>query len=62
MNIRAVDTTLGERSDGMSAPGVALKDVVRFAQYGVIRDGFLVPSDAPGFGIETDREGIDVRR
>ena len=46
----------------MSAPGVALKDVVRFARYGVVRDGFLVPSDAPGFGIETDRGWIDVRR
>ena len=55
-------TTLGERSDGVAAPGVALEDMVRLPGTAVIQDGTLVPSDAPGFGIEIDRKWIDARR
>jgi L-rhamnonate dehydratase len=55
-------TTLGERSDGVAAPGVALEDMVRLPGTAVIQDGTLVPSDVPGFGIEIDRKWIDARR
>ena len=55
-------TTWGERSDGVAAPGVPLEDMVRLPGTAVIRDGYLVPSDAPGFGIDIDRTWIDARR
>lgn len=46
--------TWGERSGGVSAPGVPLAEMVRLPGTAVIEDGYLVPSDAPGFGIEVD--------
>jgi len=55
-------TTWGERSDGVAVPGVPLEDMVRLPGTAVIEDGFLIPSDAPGFGIEIDRAWIDARR
>ena len=45
----------GERSGGVSAPGVPLAETVVLPGTAVIEDGYLVPSDAPGFGIEVDR-------
>ena len=45
----------GERSGGVSAPGVPLAETVALPGTAVIEDGYLVPSDAPGFGIEVDR-------
>jgi L-rhamnonate dehydratase len=54
--------TWGERSDGVAVPGVPLEDMVRLPGTAVIEDGFLIPSDAPGFGIEIDRAWIDARR
>ena len=47
--------TWGERSGGVSAPGVPLAETVVLPGTAVIEDGYLVPSDAPGFGIEVDR-------
>ena len=47
--------TWGERSGGVSAPGVPLAETVALPGTAVIEDGYLVPSDAPGFGIEVDR-------
>jgi L-rhamnonate dehydratase len=55
-------TTWGERSDGVAEPGVPLEDMVRLPGTAVIKDGHLVPSDGPGFGIEIDRVWIDERR
>ncbi|HCK11798.1 MAG TPA: hypothetical protein DHW45_18125 [Candidatus Latescibacteria bacterium] len=52
----------GERSDGVAAQGVPLKDMVRLPGTAVIEDGYLVPSDAPGFGIEVDLAWIQKRR
>lgn len=49
----------GERSSGVSPPGVPLSDMVELPGTAVIEDGCLVPSDAPGFGIEADRTWLD---
>ena len=52
----------GERSEGVSPPGVPLEEMVLLPGTPVIRDGFLVPSDAPGFGIEVTTDWLDERR
>jgi len=39
-----------------SCPGVALEDVPRIPGQAVAKDGYLVPSDAPGFGMELKKE------
>jgi L-rhamnonate dehydratase len=49
----------GERSEGVSPPGVPLDEMVRLPGTAVIRDGYLVPSDAPGFGLEVTREWLE---
>ena len=49
----------GERSSGVSPPGVPLSDMVELPGTAVIEDGCLTPSDAPGFGIEADRAWLD---
>lgn len=46
--------TWGERSGGVSPPGVSLTEMVDLPGTAVIEDGYLVPSDAPGFGIDVD--------
>ena len=46
--------TWGERSEGVSAPGVPLAEMVKLPGTAVIEDGYLRPSDAPGFGLEID--------
>jgi L-rhamnonate dehydratase len=42
----------GERSEGVSAPGVPLAEMTRLPGTPAIQDGYVVPSDAPGFGLE----------
>lgn len=54
--------TWGERSEGVSPPGVPLEEMVQIPGTPVIEDGWLVPSDAPGFGLEIDRPWIDAKR
>ena len=54
--------TWGERSDGVASPDVPLEDMVRLPGTAVIQDGWLVPSSAPGFGIEIDEAWIEDRR
>lgn len=49
----------GERSAGVSAPGVPLEEMTELPGTAVIKDGYLVPSDAPGFGIEIDEEWLE---
>jgi L-rhamnonate dehydratase len=49
----------GERSEGVSPPGVPLEEMVKLPGTAVIRDGYLVPSDAPGFGIEVTLEWLE---
>ena len=49
----------GERSGGVSSPGVKLEDVVALPGTEVIRDGKLIPSNAPGFGLEVDQRWLE---
>ena len=42
-----------------SPPGVALKDAPRLPGQPVAEDGYLVPSDAPGFGLELKLEWFE---
>ena len=51
--------TWGERSEGVSLPGVPLEEMVKLPGTAIIQDGYLVPSDAPGFGLEIDQEWIE---
>ncbi len=50
----------GERSEGVSAPGVPLAEMTRLPGTPAIEDGYLVPSDAPGFGLEITHEWIEA--
>jgi len=49
----------GERSEGVSPPGVPLEEMVALPGTAVIKDGYLVPSDAPGFGLEVTEEWLE---
>jgi len=49
----------GERSEGVSPPGVPLEEMVLLPGTPVIKDGFLIPSDAPGFGIEVSLDWLE---
>ena len=51
--------TWGERSEGVSAPGVPLEEMVKLPGTSVIKDGYVAPSDAPGFGLEIDEAWIE---
>ncbi len=42
----------GERSEGVSAPGVPLSEMTLLPGTPAIQDGYVRPSDAPGFGLE----------
>lgn len=44
--------TWGERSEGVSPPGVPLDEMSAIPGTVPIRNGFVRPSDAPGFGLE----------
>ena len=49
----------GERSQGVSSPGVPLEETTWLPGTAVIKDGYLVPSDAPGFGFEVTMEWLE---
>jgi L-rhamnonate dehydratase len=51
--------TWGERSEGVSPRDVPLEDMVKLPGTAVIKGGYLVPSDAPGFGIEVDSAWLE---
>lgn len=51
----------GERSEGVSPPGVPLEETVALPGTLVIKDGYLVPSDAPGFGLEITTDWLESR-
>lgn len=51
----------GERSEGVSPPGVPLEERGVLPGTPVIKNGYLVPSDAPGFGIEVTKEWLEER-
>lgn len=52
----------GERSEGVSPPGVPLEERVVLPGTPVIKNGYLIPSDAPGFGIEVTKEWLENRK
>jgi len=49
----------GERSEGVSPPGVPLAEMMLLPGTPAIKDGYLVPSDAPGFGIEITMDWLE---
>ena len=51
----------GERSEGVSPPGVPLEEMVRLPGTPVVENGFVLPSDAPGFGLEITGEWLEER-
>ena len=51
----------GERSEGVSAPGVPLKEMTVLPGTPTIENGYVKPSDAPGFGIEVSMDWLENR-
>jgi L-rhamnonate dehydratase len=51
--------TWGERSEGVSPPGVPLEEMVALPGTPAIKGGYLVPSDAPGFGLEITKAWLE---
>ena len=51
----------GERSEGVSVPGVPLEEMTVLPGTPVIKSGYVKPSDAPGFGIEITLDWIEER-
>ena len=51
----------GERSEGVSAPGVPLAEMTRLPGTPAVENGRVVPSDAPGFGLEITLDWIRER-
>ena len=45
-----------------AAPGVALEDSITIPGMAVPKDGLLVPSDAPGFGIDVTLDWVNAQR
>lgn len=51
----------GERSEGVSPPGVPLDELVALPGTVPIRDGYVRPTDAPGLGYEITKEWLEER-
>ena len=51
----------GERSEGVSAPGVPLKEMTVLPGTPTIENGYVKPSDAPGVGIEVRLDWLENR-
>lgn len=52
--------TWGERSENVSPPGVPLAEMTLLPGTPAIQDGYLIPSDAPGFGLEITHDWIEA--
>ena len=50
-----------ERSEGVAPPGVPLEEMVLLPGTPVIKNGYIIPSDAPGFGLEITEEWLRDR-
>jgi L-rhamnonate dehydratase len=50
---------MGERSEGVAPPGVPLAEMVALPGTVPIKDGFVRPSDAPGFGLEVTKDWLE---
>ena len=51
----------GERSEGVAPPGVPLEEMVALPGTPSIKDGYVKPSDSPGFGIEVTKDWLEGR-
>ncbi|MFN8517392.1 MAG: enolase C-terminal domain-like protein [Chloroflexia bacterium] len=51
----------GERSEGVAPPGVPLEELVALPGTPAIKDGYLVPSDAPGLGLEFTLDWLESK-
>ncbi|MAG35008.1 MAG: L-rhamnonate dehydratase [Dehalococcoidia bacterium] len=49
----------GERSEGVSPPGVPLEEMTLLPGTPPIKDGYVRPSDAPGFGLEITLDWLE---
>lgn len=49
----------GERSEGVAPPGVPLEEMVVLPGTPAIKNGYIKPSDAPGFGFEITKEWLE---
>ena len=49
----------GERSEGVAPPGVPLEELVALPGTVPIKDGYVKPTDAPGFGIEVTKDWLE---
>ncbi len=52
-------TPIGERSEGVSSPGVSLEEMTILPGTPAIKNGVVRPSDAPGWGLELTEEWLD---
>jgi L-rhamnonate dehydratase len=50
----------GERSEGVSPPGVPLEEMVLLPGTSVIKNGRVAPSDAPGFGLGITKDWLEA--
>jgi L-rhamnonate dehydratase len=50
---------MGERSEGVAPPGVPLEEMVLLPGTVPIKNGFVRPTDAPGFGLEVTRDWLE---
>jgi len=50
----------GERSEGVAPPGVPLEEMITLPGTPAIKGGYLVPSDAPGFGFEITKDWLEA--
>ena len=48
-------------SEGVSPPGIPLEERVSLPGTPVIKDGYLIPSDAPGFGLEITKDWLEEK-
>ena len=51
----------GERSEGVAPPGVPLEEMVTLPGTVPIKNGYVRPTDAPGFGLEVTKEWLESR-
>lgn len=52
---------MGERSEGVAPPGVPLEEMIALPGTVAIKDGYVRPTDAPGFGIEVTKEWLESK-
>ncbi len=52
---------MGERSEGVSPPGVPLEEMTLLPGTPAVKDGYVRASDAPGFGLEFNKDWLESR-